>query len=191
MTDSTTNILALPLWESRDSDDTIPILEPQPSTSVHSKFPLVSLHAPTPLQTPYKMPEPAQVNRSLSTVRTELEFLRDSGVLLPQQLDSIMAQLPQNGQPSQYVDSRYGGSYGQQQWQPSGPQFQQISQAALDPQSPANPKHAKVCFCFVLFWLMDVVGREDGFGVFGECTLMVKFSMRIGQRGWLVNLGMR
>lgn len=91
------------------------------------------------------MPEPAQVNRSLSTVRTELEFLRDSGVLLPQQLDSIMAQLPQDGQPSQYVDSRYGGSYGQQQWQPSGPQFQQIAIAAQDPQSPANPKHAKVC----------------------------------------------
>lgn len=92
------------------------------------------------------MPEPAQVNRSLSTVRTELEFLRDSGVLLSQQLDSIMAQLPQNGQTSQYVDSRYGGSYGQQQWQPQGPQFQQIAQAAQDPQSPANPKHAKVCY---------------------------------------------
>jgi hypothetical protein len=46
------------------------------------------------------MPEPAQINRSLSTVRTELEFLRDSGVLLPQQLESIMAQLPQNGQAS-------------------------------------------------------------------------------------------
>jgi len=54
-----------------------------------------------------------------------------------------MAQLPQNGQASQYVDSRYGGSYGQQQWQPSGPQFSQIAAAAQNPQSPANPGHAK------------------------------------------------
>lgn len=90
------------------------------------------------------MPEPAQINRSLSTVRTELEFLRDSGVLLPQQLESIMAQLPQNGQASQYVDSRYGGSYGQQQWQPSAPQFAQISQQAQNPQEPAHPQHPKV-----------------------------------------------
>jgi len=40
------------------------------------------------------MPETAQLNRSISTIRTELEFLRDSGVLSPQQLDSILAQLP-------------------------------------------------------------------------------------------------
>jgi len=40
------------------------------------------------------MPDTAQLNRSISTVRTELEFLRDSGVLSPQQLDSILAQLP-------------------------------------------------------------------------------------------------
>jgi hypothetical protein len=88
------------------------------------------------------MPEPAQINRSLGTVRTELEFLRDSGVLLPQQLESIMAQLPQNGQASvsfastrylldltvsfqQYIDPRYGG----QQWGPSPPHFTQITQA--------------------------------------------------------------
>jgi hypothetical protein len=103
------------------------------------------------------MPEPAQINRSLSTVRTELEFLRDSGVLLPQQLESIMAQLPQNGQASvslndtldlpdlslvfqQYVDPRYGG----QQWGPSPPQFTQITQAAQDPQSPAHPQNKHV-----------------------------------------------
>jgi hypothetical protein len=40
------------------------------------------------------MPDPAQVNRSLSTIRTELEYLRDAGVLYPPQLQSIMAQLP-------------------------------------------------------------------------------------------------
>ena len=86
------------------------------------------------------MPEPAQVNRSISTVRTELEYLRDSGVLLPQQFDSIMAQLPQNGQQSSYVDPRYGG----QQWGPSPQMFNQMSAAAQNPQSPANPEHPKV-----------------------------------------------
>ncbi|KAE9993921.1 hypothetical protein EG327_002545 [Venturia inaequalis] len=128
---------------SRDSDDNKPthqLPSQHQSTEIPRKLPT---HSSLPHAPSKKMPEPAQVNRSLSTVRTELEFLRDSGVLLPQQLDSIMAQLPQNGQPSQYVDSRYGGSYGQAQWQPQGPQFQQIAQAAQDPQSPANPKHAK------------------------------------------------
>lgn len=40
------------------------------------------------------MPDVAQVNRSLSTIRTELEYLRDAGILSPPQLQSIMAQLP-------------------------------------------------------------------------------------------------
>ena len=39
-------------------------------------------------------PDSASINRSLSTIRTELEFLRDSGVLSPPQYQSIMAQLP-------------------------------------------------------------------------------------------------
>jgi hypothetical protein len=128
------------------------------------------------------MPEPAQINRSLSTVRTELEFLRDSGVLLPQQLESIMAQLPQNGQASQYVDSRYGGSYGQQQWQPSGPQFSQIAAAAQNPQSPANPGHAKVGF-----FLLEGFGEE----FLDEYWADLFDSMLNGQREWRRNLGVR
>lgn len=40
------------------------------------------------------MLDTAQVNRSLSTIRTELEYLRDAGVLSPPQLQSIIAQLP-------------------------------------------------------------------------------------------------
>ena len=40
------------------------------------------------------MPDIAQVNRSLSTIKTEMEFLRDSGVLAPPQFQSILAQLP-------------------------------------------------------------------------------------------------
>jgi hypothetical protein len=40
------------------------------------------------------MPDAAQINRSLSTIRTELEFLQQSGVLSPPQFQSIMAQLP-------------------------------------------------------------------------------------------------
>lgn len=40
------------------------------------------------------MPDAASINRSLSSIRTELEFLQASGVLNPQQFQSIMAQLP-------------------------------------------------------------------------------------------------
>jgi hypothetical protein len=86
------------------------------------------------------MPDTAQVNRSISTVRTELEFLRDSGVLMPQQFDSIMAQLPQNGEQSKYVDPRYSG----QQFGPQPQMFNQVSQAAQDPNHPANPQNPKV-----------------------------------------------
>jgi hypothetical protein len=39
------------------------------------------------------MPEPAQINRSLSTIRTELEFLLASNVLSQPQMQSIMAVL--------------------------------------------------------------------------------------------------
>lgn len=40
------------------------------------------------------MADKAAVNRSLNNLRTELEYLRDSGVLHPPQYQSIMAQLP-------------------------------------------------------------------------------------------------
>ena len=40
------------------------------------------------------MADKAGINRSLSTIRTELEYLRDSGVVSPPQFQSIMAQLP-------------------------------------------------------------------------------------------------
>ena len=40
------------------------------------------------------MADKAQINRSLNTIRTELEYLRDSGVLAPPQFNSIAAQLP-------------------------------------------------------------------------------------------------
>lgn len=46
-------------------------------------------HARTPA-----MPDPAQINRSLGTIKTELEYLANSGVLSPPQLQSIQAQLP-------------------------------------------------------------------------------------------------
>lgn len=41
-----------------------------------------------------KMSDPAQVNRSLSTIRTELEYLASTGLLSPPQFQSIQAQLP-------------------------------------------------------------------------------------------------
>lgn len=91
-------------------------------------------------------------------MRTELNFLRDSGVLTPQQLESIEAQLPvrrisdirsihiadtpqQDGKQSQYVDPRFSGG----QWGPQAPVFTQIAEHAQNPQSPANPQNAKVC----------------------------------------------
>jgi hypothetical protein len=40
------------------------------------------------------MSDPAQINRSLGTIRTELEYLAAAGVLSPPQLQSIQAQLP-------------------------------------------------------------------------------------------------
>ena len=40
------------------------------------------------------MPDTPQINRSLSTIRTELEFLQASKVLSGPQFQSIMAQLP-------------------------------------------------------------------------------------------------
>ncbi|MCJ1474182.1 hypothetical protein MMC13_002840 [Lambiella insularis] len=93
------------------------------------------------------MPDLASINRSLSTVRTELQYLRDSGVLNPAQYDSISAQLPQQGgAPSTYVDPHYGGP---QMVNPG-----QIAQAAQDPNSPANPKHPNVggSFCLENWW---------------------------------------
>ncbi len=45
------------------------------------------------------MGDKAGINRSLNNVRTELEYLRDSGVLHPQQFQSIMAQLPVSQAP--------------------------------------------------------------------------------------------
>ena len=40
------------------------------------------------------MPDAAQINRSISTIKTELEYLVSSGVLAAPQLQSIQAQLP-------------------------------------------------------------------------------------------------
>jgi len=102
------------------------------------------------------MPDPAQINRSLSTIRTELEFLRDSGVLNPAQFQSINAQLPQHGgAPSQYVDPKYAG-----QAAPFNPSI--ISQQAQDPANPAhpqNPKHHE--------WAKGLASRLGNAMVFG------------------------
>ena len=52
----------------------------------HTTIPLINRNA--------IMGDKAAINRSLNNVRTELEYLRDSGVLVPPQFQSIMAQLP-------------------------------------------------------------------------------------------------
>ncbi|KAF7865669.1 hypothetical protein EAF04_005835 [Stromatinia cepivora] len=82
------------------------------------------------------MPDQASINRSLNTIRTELEYLQQSGALAPAQFQSIMAQLPQgNGQPSQYIDPRYNPNGG---FDPS-----KITQEAQDPNHPAHPQNPK------------------------------------------------
>jgi len=86
------------------------------------------------------MADKAGANRSLNTIRTELEYLRDSGILNPAQFQSIMAQLPQpNGTPSPYIDPRYApaNTY-------PNPPVAAIAQASQDPNSPAHPNHPKV-----------------------------------------------
>lgn len=81
--------------------------------------------------------EPAAANRSLSTVRTELEYLRESGLLNQAQYQSIVTQLPQpGGIPSSYIDPRYdqGNNF---------VNMPQLAQATQDPNHPANPQHPK------------------------------------------------
>ncbi|TVY75770.1 hypothetical protein LSUE1_G005325 [Lachnellula suecica] len=102
------------------------------------------------------MPEPAQINRSLSTIRTELEFLQASNVLSAPQMQSILAQLPQNGAPSQYIDPRYN-PHPEQQFNPS-----KITQQAQDPAQPAhpqNPKHHE--------WAKNMAAKFGNAAVFG------------------------
>lgn len=120
------------------------------------------------------MPDAAQVNRSLSTIRTELEYLRDAGILSQPQLQSIQAQLPvsarflkpslcffswlliglsqqANGQPSQYVDPGY--KQPPAQFAPAVPQ--QIAQQAQDPNNPAHPQNPKVSSCIAKIWSLN------------------------------------
>lgn len=98
------------------------------------------------------MPEPAQINRSLSTIRTELEFLQQSGVLSGPQFQSIMAQLPgQNGAPSQYIDTKFAP--GSQQFDPS-----RVAQQAQDPNNAAHPNNPKVCLFFFTSLVVHFAG---------------------------------
>ncbi|KNG46601.1 glycosyl hydrolase family 16 [Stemphylium lycopersici] len=83
------------------------------------------------------MPDTAQINRSLGTIRTELEYLVSSGALTAPQLQSIQAQLPQpDGQPSQYIDPKYVD--GRNHFNPA-----LVAQQAQDPEHPAHPNHPK------------------------------------------------
>ncbi|OCK80238.1 hypothetical protein K432DRAFT_382419 [Lepidopterella palustris CBS 459.81] len=99
------------------------------------------------------MGDQAGINRSLNTIRTELEYLRDSGVISPPQFQSISAQLPgAGGAPSNYVDPHYNGQY-----QPGA-----IAQQAQDPNHPANPKNPKHHE-----WLKQMGSKFGNAAVFG------------------------
>ncbi|EPE31354.1 hypothetical protein GLAREA_12657 [Glarea lozoyensis ATCC 20868] len=100
------------------------------------------------------MPDPAQTNRSLSTIRTELEFLEQSKILSGAQMASILAQLPQNNTPSPYTDPRYSPNGN---FDPSA-----ISQQAQNPDNaahPKNPKHHE--------WAKNMANKFGNAAVFG------------------------
>ncbi|CAF9941320.1 hypothetical protein IMSHALPRED_002523 [Imshaugia aleurites] len=87
------------------------------------------------------MGDAAAANRSLSTIRTELEYLRESGMLRPEQYESITNQLPWpeqkgGGVPSSYIDPRFAQG-------PNYVNMPQLAAAAQDPGHPANPQHPK------------------------------------------------
>jgi len=102
------------------------------------------------------MPEPAQILRSLSIIRTELEFLQASNVLSGPQFNSIMAQLPEhNGMQAQYVDPKF--ATGEPMFNPS-----LVAQQAQDPNNaahPKNPKHHE--------WAKNMASRFGSAVVFG------------------------
>ncbi|KAF2132671.1 hypothetical protein P153DRAFT_363958 [Dothidotthia symphoricarpi CBS 119687] len=82
------------------------------------------------------MGDPAQINRSLGNLHNELQYLASIGIISTPQMQSIQAQLPQNGQPSPYADSRFaGGAY---QLNPS-----LVAQQAQNPNNPAHPDNPK------------------------------------------------
>ncbi|MCJ1305548.1 hypothetical protein MMC08_008362 [Hypocenomyce scalaris] len=106
------------------------------------------------------MADKAGINRSLNTIRTELEYLRDSGVLSPPQFSSINAQLPQSGgAPSNYVDPRYSG---QPMMNPG-----EIAQNAQDPSHPANPQNPKHHE-----WVKNFAARLGNAATFGAGATM-------------------
>ncbi|KAI9641542.1 hypothetical protein NHQ30_010354 [Ciborinia camelliae] len=113
------------------------------------------------------MPDQASINRSLNTIRTELEYLQQCGAVAPAQFQSIMAQLPQgNGQQSQYIDPRYDPNDG---FNPS-----KITQEAQDPTHPAHPQNPKVCHMHIFQRSMydpnltkkaSRMGKENGYQI--------------------------
>lgn len=105
------------------------------------------------------MPEKALINRAVSTISVECEFLQERSMLSKPQFQSIMAQLPvcphlvrssikpktnnsppiqkKGAVPSPYVDPRFNPSRAQQ-FDPTA-----LAREAQDPKNPAHPDHPK------------------------------------------------
>ncbi|PYI02074.1 SH3-domain-containing protein [Aspergillus sclerotiicarbonarius CBS 121057] len=77
----------------------------------------------------------AMTSRSLRNVRSELEFLADSSVITPQQLSSILSQLPRE-------DERSRAPVPQQQQQPPVQQPPVVAQQPPAPYSPPTNQFA-------------------------------------------------
>ncbi|KAJ5252031.1 hypothetical protein N7489_002441 [Penicillium chrysogenum] len=79
----------------------------------------------------------AMTTRSLRMVRTELEFLADASVITPQQLSSILSQLPTDSETSRAVHT--SPSPPRQQAQPAPAQH-----VPVQAQPPSGPLHALI-----------------------------------------------
>ncbi|KAJ5816444.1 hypothetical protein N7447_008677 [Penicillium robsamsonii] len=79
----------------------------------------------------------AMTTRSLRMVRTELEFLADSGVITPRQLSSILSQLPSDSEASRAVNA---SSPPRQQAQPVP--VQHVPVQAQPPPGPYTPSYS-------------------------------------------------
>jgi len=85
----------------------------------------------------------AMTNRSLRTIRTELEFLADASVITPQQLSSILSQLPSQTPlhiPLHSQDST--PALEQSASRPYSPPSSQLSNTSLNEKTASQPQYA-------------------------------------------------
>jgi hypothetical protein len=158
------------------------------------------------------MSDPAQVNRSLGTIRTELEYLASAGVLSPPQLQSIQAQLPVSS--SSFRLSLRVDTYIAAKWPAfyiRGPEicFRRVPvQPGFDSSTSARPKQSRSSFssqgrCYLLSVekIRNVLNSVWVF-IYPTSVLMFRDNIKVGniltvpsitsgQVSWLIDLVMQ